>query len=102
MHHSSINIASTWSMDFNLSERSKTGKQLITSQTSKTRSNIGSDDMFKLFCWVLNWSNKPFSVDIRKSKMVGHLKDMIKKKLENTLVGIVANTLDIWKVNISS
>jgi hypothetical protein len=57
--------------------------------------------MFKLFCWVLKDSNRPFPVLIGKSETVADLKDAIKKKKENAFVGIDADSLDIWKVSAS-
>jgi len=67
-------------MDFNLSERSKT------------------DDELTLFCWILNKSDRPFSVEIGMSKTVDKLKDMIKKMKEHTLAGIETDGLNIWKL----
>ncbi|KAF8228040.1 hypothetical protein L208DRAFT_1293576, partial [Tricholoma matsutake] len=75
-------IASTWSMDSNLSEQSKT------------------DDELTLFCWILNKSNSPFPVLIGKSKTVAELKVMVKKKKENGLVGIDADEFRIWKLSL--
>ncbi|KAF8230515.1 hypothetical protein L208DRAFT_121499 [Tricholoma matsutake] len=68
-------------MDSNLSELSKT------------------DDMFKLFCWILNKSDSPFSVEIGKSKTVDHLKKAIKKEKEPELDHLAAPSLDIWKLS---
>jgi hypothetical protein len=66
------------------------------------RSVIGSDDKFKLGCWILNKSDRYFSVEIGMSKDVEDLKKRIKKEMEHALAGIDAVTLDIWKVSVSS
>lgn len=44
--------------------------------------------MFKLFCWFLDGSRDPFSVEIRASKIVDDLKNAIGKY----------NSLNLWKV----
>jgi hypothetical protein len=51
---------------------------------------IGSDDVFKLFCWFLDESREPFSVDIKASKIVDDLKNRIWKKYSDSLI--------LWKV----
>ena len=53
-------------------------------------------------CWILNKSNTPFSVKVEKSDTVDELKEVIMKEKEYTLVGIDADSLDIWKVSASS
>jgi len=63
-------------MDSNLSERSKTSS--------------------------VAFSNDPFPIDIRKSKMVGHLQNAIKKEKEPELDHLDANSLILWKVSSSS
>jgi hypothetical protein len=79
-------------MDSNLSNSSQRGKQ---SEVFKpvNHSIIGSDDKFKLFCWVLHECNGAFSVNIWKSETVADLKTMIQ-----TLIGISPDILHIWKV----
>jgi Crinkler effector protein N-terminal domain len=62
---------------------------------------IDSDDKFDLWCWILTKSDKAFSVEIGMSKTVDQLKNEIKKK-EYALARIDPDTLDIWKVNLSS
>ena len=59
---------------------------------------IGSDDKFKLFCWILRKSNSAFPINIGKSETVGDLREAIKKAKENALVGIDPDKLIIWKV----
>ncbi|KAF8240839.1 hypothetical protein L208DRAFT_1383802 [Tricholoma matsutake] len=71
-------------------------------QTSKNCSIIGSDDEFKLFCWILNKSDRPFPVNIARSETVGDLQKVIKKEWDNALAGIDAGMLNLWKVSISS
>jgi Crinkler effector protein N-terminal domain len=56
--------------------------------------------MFKLGCWILNKSDRPFSVEIDMSKDVDALKEVIKKKMKPELSHLAAYTLDIWKVHI--
>jgi len=63
---------------------------------------IGLDNKFKLWCWILNKSTKPFLVEIGMSEAVGDLKKVIKKKKKHTFFGIDPVTLDIWKVSMSS
>ncbi|KAM6490520.1 hypothetical protein JOM56_013863, partial [Amanita muscaria] len=70
-------IASTWSAGSGLSE---------------------SDDRFSFFCWVLNISNAPFSVDIKKHKTVDNPKRVIKKKV-HAFDGIDYNTVNLWRVS---
>jgi hypothetical protein len=77
----STTIASTWSMDSNLSDLSQ------------------SDDKFRLFCWILRKSDSAFPVNIGKSETVGDLRAAIKKAKENALVRIDPDTLIIWKLS---
>ena len=58
---------------------------------------MGSDDKFKLFCWILRKSNRPFPINIGTSETVGDLKVAIKKAKEH-VVGIETDTFNIWKV----
>jgi len=46
-------------------------------------------------------SDRPFSVKIGKSETVDGLKKAIKKEKKHALVGIDADTLNIWKVSAS-
>jgi hypothetical protein len=57
--------------------------------------------VLKIFCWVLNVSDNPFSVDIGKSMTVGYLKEIIKKKKEFEYA-FDPDTLKLWKVGKSS
>jgi hypothetical protein len=82
------------------SKRSKTAKQLAVRQ--EHRSNIASDDELTLGCSIPSMSDEPFPVDIKKGKLVGHLKGEIKKVLEPELNHLTARSLVIWKVSISS
>jgi Crinkler effector protein N-terminal domain len=88
-------IASTWSAYSNLSDLSKTGKQ----SAAVSHSIIGSDDQFSLFCWVLNTSDRPFSVDIWKDKIVDNLKEAIKSTKKHAFAGIDYDTRNLWKVS---
>jgi hypothetical protein len=84
-------------MDSNLSDLSQSGKQ-SEEVRSLDHSIIGSDDKFKLFCWILRKSNRAFPINIGKSETVGDLRAAIKKEKEHALVGIDSDTLIIWKV----
>lgn len=66
------------------------------------RSIICSDDKFKFGCWILNTSDRYFSVEIGTSKEVGDLKKRIKKEMKPKLDHLPAVELDIWKVSASS
>jgi hypothetical protein len=74
----------------------------ISSQTDTICSIIGLDPQPRVFGWILNVSNAPFPVDIGKGMTVGELKEEIKKKFENGLRTIDADTLGLWKVGKSS
>jgi len=52
-----------------------------------------------LGCIVLG-EGRAFPIDFDKSKTVGHLKDAILEKKKNSLRGIDADQLVLWKVNI--
>ena len=49
-----------------------------------------------LFCWILDLSDKSFSVDIEDNLTVGHLKDVIVKKNPASFEGVDAYELDLW------
>jgi hypothetical protein len=84
-------------MDSNLSDLSQSGKQSeVVGPLS--HSIIGSDDKFRLVCWILRKSDSAFPVNIGKSETVGDLRAAIKKAKENALVGIDPDALIIWKV----
>jgi hypothetical protein len=87
-------------MDSNLSDPSQSKQSIAVRPIN--RSIFGSDDKFNLFCWILNKSDSPFSVEIEMNKTVDALKKRIKKEKEHALAGIDADTLDIWKVSLSS
>jgi hypothetical protein len=65
-------------------------------------SAVRQADEIELSCLTSDPSIRYFSVNVARSWRVDDLKDVIKKKLENALVGIDANKLDIWKVSVSS
>jgi hypothetical protein len=52
-----------------------------------------------LFCWILDESDSPFSIDIEDSKTVDHLKDAIVKKKPVTFANVEADQLKLWKVS---
>lgn len=78
--------------------------RVVSSQQNSHSNNrsIGLAGDFKLFCWVLGQSDRPFSVKIGGDETVDDLKKEIKKQNENTFAGIDAYTLDLWKVGESS
>jgi hypothetical protein len=53
----------------------------------------------RLFCWVLTKSTSAFPVDIGEDETVGDLKKAIKAEKPNTLHGIEADDLELWKVS---
>jgi hypothetical protein len=52
-----------------------------------------------LFCWILDVSARPFSVDTEDSTTVAHLKKAIVKEKSSTLANIEADQLVLWKVS---
>ena len=84
-------------MDSNLSDLSQSSKYSEVVRPLN-HSIIGSDDKFKLFCWILRKSDSAFPINISKSETVGDLKAAIKKEMEHTLLGMDSDTLIIWKV----
>jgi hypothetical protein len=86
-------------MGSNLSDPSQS-KQLIAVRPIN-RSIFGSDDKFKLFCWILNKSNAPFPVNIAESETVGDLKERVKKGKEPELDHLAADSLVLWRVSLS-
>jgi hypothetical protein len=51
-----------------------------------------------LFCWVLGLSNRAFSIDIKNTQTVDHLKDAIVKKKSIAFEHVDADQLDLWMV----
>jgi hypothetical protein len=51
-----------------------------------------------LFCWVLDVSNRSFSVDIEDNLTVDHLKDAITKKKPGSFANVDPDELDLWKI----
>jgi len=90
-------MGSTW---FKNSDLYKSGKP-TTAVNLVYRSIIGSDDKFNLIGWLLNKSTCPFSINIKTDGIVGDLREAIKKKTEELLVGVDCQALEIWKVNTS-
>ena len=78
-------MSSTRSNDSYLSDSSRKSKPTVVLNPINC-SIIGSDDKFKLICWVLHKSKYPFSINIKKDDMVYNLKDAIKKRNENHLL----------------
>jgi len=59
---------------------------------------MGTDDKFKLFCWVLG-TPVPFSVGVEKDKNVDDLKSKINKKMKRENPH---HELDLWQVSLRS
>jgi hypothetical protein len=82
-----------------LSTHSASG-ELVQSQLPQVYGNQGieaavsSSNNLKLFCWVLDKSNSPFSV-VRHDMTVDDLKKEIKKEMEPALDDIVAPSLPL-------
>jgi hypothetical protein len=51
-----------------------------------------------LFCWVLEVSSSPLSIDIVDSRTVDHLKKAIVKENSHTFANVDAHQLELWKV----
>jgi hypothetical protein len=56
-------------------------------------------DQFKLFCWVLDISRNPFSVNIASTEAVGNLAKAITHAKPHTFKKVEADTLVLWKVS---
>ena len=52
-----------------------------------------------LFCWILDVSDRSFSVSIDDTQTVDNLKKAIVKEKSNTLANIEADQLTLWKVS---
>ena len=55
--------------------------------------------MIKLFCWILDKTESPFSVNIANNDTIDDLKDAIFKKNPITLASVDAHQLALWKVS---
>ena len=54
----------------------------------------------RLFCWVQGDEAKQrFPISVASTETVGELREMIKKKKENTFREVDADTLNLWKVS---
>ena len=53
----------------------------------------------KLFCWLIDKSMEPFSVDVANGDTVDDLKKAVMKKKPNALAGLDADQLTICKVS---
>jgi hypothetical protein len=87
-------------MDSNIPNQSQTGKPSVAVRPVNY-SITCSGNQFRLFCWILDWSNQPFSVKIGKRETVDELKEAIKKKKKPELDHLAADTLVVWKVGKS-
>jgi hypothetical protein len=52
-----------------------------------------------LFCWILDVSDRPFSVSIEEARTVDDLKEAIVQKKSATFANIEADQLTLWKVS---
>ncbi|KAF8347795.1 hypothetical protein F5887DRAFT_1072145 [Amanita rubescens] len=71
-------------------------QDLQTPDPLTTITSTWSPDKLRVFCWVLNVSDNPFSVDIGKSMTVGYLKEKIKKEKK---LAFNPDTLKLWKLS---
>jgi hypothetical protein len=62
---------------------------------------IGLDDKFKLFCWIIDKSDNPFSINIAQSETVGDLKQKIKNLNQRELNYLASDSLTLFKVSNS-
>jgi len=54
-----------------------------------------------LNCWIVSEkAHQIFQVELEKTKTIRALKDVIKDKVEPTLVHILTNALTLWKFSI--
>ena len=53
----------------------------------------------KLFCWIIDKSESPFSVDVANDDTVGDLKNAVMKKKYLTLAALESDQLTLWKVS---
>lgn len=53
----------------------------------------------KLFCWILDKSESPFSVDVAHDVTVDDLKKAIMNEKTHALAGLDADQLTLWKVS---
>jgi hypothetical protein len=53
-----------------------------------------------LFCWILDASNRPFSISIEESQTVEHLKNVILEMKRHRLPNHVVDSEDlvVWRV----
>ena len=66
-----------------------------------TKLDLMPETMIKLFCWIVG-DEKPFSVKISPDDTVDDLKEAIVTKKPNRLQGIDADSLRLWKKEISN
>jgi hypothetical protein len=52
-----------------------------------------------LFCWILDVSDRSFSVSIEETRTVDNLKEQILAKKSATFANIEADQLTLWKVS---
>jgi Crinkler effector protein N-terminal domain len=52
-----------------------------------------------LFCWILDVSDRSFSVSIEETRTVDNLKEEILTKKSATFANIEADQLRLWKVS---
>ncbi len=79
----------------------------ITTEGTGTESTFASNSSrmsalrqgrFRLYCYILKKSESSFHVDIAEGANVSDLREAILSKSENTLAGVDAQQLKIWKV----
>ncbi|KIM39924.1 hypothetical protein M413DRAFT_187569 [Hebeloma cylindrosporum] len=74
----------------------------MISKWSKNCTLSGKNDELELYGWILNVSATPFIAVVKRGGTVMHLQSAIKKAKENSLHGIDADQLKVWKVDTFS
>jgi hypothetical protein len=60
--------------------------------------NLSPPHPLEVFCWILDESRSPLSVDINDNQTVYHLKKAIVKESPVTFASVDAHQLTLWKV----
>jgi len=66
---------------------------------SMSLSHVHQPRGLTLFCWILDMSDRSFSVDIGDDRTVGDLKNEIVKKNPLSFENVDPYELDLWKVS---
>lgn len=66
---------------------------------SETLGEVTNPRTIPLFCWILDVSDRSFSVSIEETQTVDNLKKVIVKEKSTTFANIEADQLTLWKVS---